>query len=455
MTDSQSGMPDQPADRARHEIGLVVAIIGFFALSRIYLASLGIGPDPDWLFNHLQNVDITWLADDPLRTIWYLHAQPPLWNMILGTAAVLTDADPDGMAAIFNGLHIAVSLGSLLLVNAILRRLDVSFALRAFAAALQIVMPSIIFYENYIFYQHVSYGLFTFFLWAWLAFVQDGQARHAWYAMAALGLLAWLWSVFHPVLIVLLILTVLLFARFRWRMFLPAALAGLLFAALPSLKNAYVFDNPSPSSWLGMNLNQTTFDWLPAEDQVACTFEHAWDNAAIAQIAEDVPDLKVLRAPRNEAGWANGNHISVIAFSKDCLGKVTGLILADFDKYLKARLLQQLRSYLIPSYIYGWDPLNWEKLSVFTDPYEASLGPIKYLTILFFAAFWVVLLGLALRRGRNQAFFVTCLMIAATFTAITLFLNGFEQHRMRYTISQLQLVVAFVALQAVLLRLRP
>ena len=450
MADSSSGTPDQrPGDT-----GLIVAIIALFALSRLYLAYIGVAPDPAWVLNHLQNIDINWLAEDLWGTLWYLHAQPPLWNMILGTASVLTEADPDGIASLFNVLHIAVSLGSLLLVNAILRRLDVSVTLRALAAALQIVMPSIIFYENYIFYQHVSYGLFTAFLWAWLAFVQEGRAKYAWYAMAALGLLAWLWSVFHPVLIVLLMLTVLLFARARWRVFLPAALAGLLFAALPSLKNAYVFDNASPSSWLGMNLNQTTFDWLPEDNQVACTFEHAWDNAQIAEIAEDVPALKVLREPRNEAGSANGNHISVIAFSKDCLGTVAGLIRANPDKYLKARVIQQLRSYLIPSYIYNWDPLNWEKLSIFTDPYEASLGPIKYVTILFFAVFWVALCVLALRRGRNQPFFLTGLMIAGAFTAITLLLNGFEQHRMRYTISQLQLIVAFVALKAILARLR-
>lgn len=452
-------MPNRPDDgpyRAPRDVperGLMLAIIVLFALSRLGLWAFGLAPNPAWVLNHLQNADITLLTQAPLQTVWYMHSQPPLWNLILGAAAVLGQGDPAVIATIILGVHMAISMAVILMINAILRRLRVGFGLRALAAGAQLGMPWVLFFENYVFYQHSTYGLLTLFLWGWLAFLQDQRHWQSWLAFGAFALLSWVWSVFHPVMLVLLLVGLLVAGRgIRWsRLVLPAA-AALGLAILPSVKNAYVFDNPSSSSWLGLNLMKTV-TWTPEEDRQNCTFQDAWAHAETAPADPTLPDLEILTAARKTTGHPNGHHLSVIDYSNRCMDVAVDLIRDNPMAYIKGRAWQIFRSYSTPSYIYGWAPLNWDRMTLFTAPYETSRSPIKFIGIGILFAIWLALFWLAVRRGSHQAFYLSCFIIAGVFTGVTLLLNGVEQHRMRYSISQIQLIVALVVLQGLIERI--
>lgn len=426
---------------------LIWGIVVLFIASRVGFAVFGLAPNPDWLFNHLQNADIDLLTESPLQTVWFMHSQPPLWNLLLGGAAALTGGAPGATSTLVLLLHMAVSLGAILLINATLARLGVGFVLRVLAALAQIVMPWTLFFENYVFYQHATYGLLTLFVWAWLAFLQDGRARQAWVAFAAFALLSWFWSVFHPIMLVLLLAGLILAGRgIRWARLALPAITALGLAILPSVKNAYVFDNPSSSSWLGLNLMKTV-TWTSKDALQGCTFQEAWVNSETAPDNPDLPDLAILTAPQKATGHPNGHHQSVIAYSNRCMDVAVDLIVENPVAYVKGRAWQAFRAYSTPSYIYGWAPLSWDRMTVFTAPYDTSRSPIKFVGVAYFLGLWAAMVWLALRGGPNQAFFLSCFIIAGTFTGVTLLLNGVEQHRMRYSISQIQLIVAVVVLQ--------
>lgn len=444
--------PDTPSPG--RERMLVLLLVAVFVLSRVGFAVFGLAPNPDWLFNHLQNADIGLLTDAPLQTVWYMHSQPPLWNLVLGTAAAISGGAPGATSTLILIVHMAVSLGAILLINATLARLGVGFVLRVLAGLAQIVMPWTLFFENYVFYQHATYGLLTLFVWGWLAFLQDGRAWQAWVAFAAFALLSWFWSVFHPVMLILLLAGLILAGRgIRWgRLALPAA-AALGLAILPSVKNAYVFDNPSSSSWLGLNLMKTV-TWTSEEALEGCTFQEAWAHARTAPDNPALPDLAILNAPRKATDHPNGHHHSVIAYSSRCMDVAVDLILENPVAYVKGRAWQAFRAYSTPSYIYGWTPLAWDRMTLFTAPYEASRSPIKFVGVAYFLALWGAMAWLALRRGPNQAFYLSCFIIAGVFTGVTLLLNGVEQHRMRFSISQIQLIIALVVVQGLFARLR-
>ena len=59
-------------------------IVSSYLISRIIIYYLGINPDHIILSNMWQVLDLKLLNQHFLSSIYYLHYQPPLWNIIIG-----------------------------------------------------------------------------------------------------------------------------------------------------------------------------------------------------------------------------------------------------------------------------------------------------------------------------------------------------------------------------------
>src|SRR5580658_77491 len=101
----------------RNEIGFILMA---FVISRILAALFGIHMKYDALFRYWQYLDIETLRHHLLLGIWYDHAQPPFFNLLLG---ILLKISGSHAQLVFAGFFKGITLVNSLLLFVILRRL--------------------------------------------------------------------------------------------------------------------------------------------------------------------------------------------------------------------------------------------------------------------------------------------------------------------------------------------
>ena len=101
-------------------------------------------------------LDACWEYVDPqllttrlLESLFYLHAQPPLFNLFLGVVLKLF---PGHYLVALNALYLLAGLGLYLSLLLLMRRLGVSPALAFGLATAFMVSPSFVLYEHLLFY---------------------------------------------------------------------------------------------------------------------------------------------------------------------------------------------------------------------------------------------------------------------------------------------------------------
>jgi hypothetical protein len=90
----------------------VVTLFIAFCASRLVYASCGVEfRIKPLLYFLMQVLDVRQLRDSLPEAIWYLHAQPPLYNALIG---VVLRAPENAQQTIFTGLYSAVALTGIL-----------------------------------------------------------------------------------------------------------------------------------------------------------------------------------------------------------------------------------------------------------------------------------------------------------------------------------------------------
>src|SRR4029077_11546641 len=86
-------------------------IIISFVVSRIIVGYFGIHFGYKALFQYWQYLDVETLRHNLLRGVWYDHAQPPFFNLLLGAVVKLSgDSAPFVFATIFKLITLVNSL---------------------------------------------------------------------------------------------------------------------------------------------------------------------------------------------------------------------------------------------------------------------------------------------------------------------------------------------------------
>ncbi len=228
-----------------------LCVVAVFLLSRAILRILlGMVFDTSSLIWAWQLLDPVWLKDDLFRSLWYLHMQPPLFNLL--TAVALRLPFPDlFLDTLFLTLGLATSL--------VLYRLGLALGLnRLFSAVLVVVAfvlnPSSILYETWYFYTYPVLFLTSLFSLLLIRTSRRISLAGLLGALSVLTLLTLIRASYHIVLFLIVALPLVWYHVGRWR----TVLAATLIAGSPALawymKNYALFGTFSATSWTGMNL---------------------------------------------------------------------------------------------------------------------------------------------------------------------------------------------------------
>ncbi len=418
-------------------VGFAAVTLGVLAI-RVAAIEAGMSPDPTVVAELWQNLDPARLAADFAGELWALHAQPPLWNALLGLLSRACGGDELCVTDAAWGINMALTPAIAAAMGTALRVQGAGPVAAWGAAALFALGPSALLYETFALYAQTAAALAAFLTLA-LARLPQGRGW-LWAIYLAAAALCLLWSLFHPVFILVVLAACALTDRAAAfsRLGLLLAAAALIVSLAPSVKNEVRHGLFSNGTWVGLNLAQTAV--RAPEDAERCSF-----GRLRAEIEARHPGI---RDPLHDE--------AVIPLSKECLASAKAGILARPLAWTKGRLDAAVVSHSLWPYEFKYyHPLGWERLPIVDRslgggpdaPWERAVG---WGILAWYIAIAAAAAGLLVRGrfGPQGGYVVALILLIAFFTAIGHAANGEEQNRMRHTIEPWWLMLAALSLEA-------
>jgi hypothetical protein len=254
-----------------------------FIVSRVAFAVAGVGFD-DSAVHPGSATQVQWqllpthlLRHDLLRSVWYLHSQPPLYNLFVGFLLHLPGAAVGPVAA-----SVFVGLGLLMVFACygLLAELGLPPWAAATVAAAVAIDPATVLYENWLSWTYPSAALLITGAFGSARLVCTGRRRWALLAASCFAGTVLLDTTYQwPWL--LAVLAVLGWGvRHQWRRALAGAAVPIVLVAGWYGRGAVLFGTATTSSWAGMNLAQITVFQAPPGQVSALVANHTLSDLA-------------------------------------------------------------------------------------------------------------------------------------------------------------------------------
>ncbi|HYL78120.1 MAG TPA: hypothetical protein VEU96_28150 [Bryobacteraceae bacterium] len=196
-----------------------------------------------------QFIDVRLMRFDLLRSLWYLHMQPPGFNLIIGLIVKLFPREyPVVCQLLYLGAGIGITLG---LMN-LMRRFRIPDSLRVILVLLFICNPGVVFYENFVIYEYLVLFLLVVAAILLFRFIETPTLGRSAAFFGSLLALVMLRNQFHLIWLCAITLGLLWLApRLRRQTLIGAAPCLAIVLAL-YVKNWILFGQFTSSTWIGM-----------------------------------------------------------------------------------------------------------------------------------------------------------------------------------------------------------
>ena len=363
-----------------HPLRLWLGLAALFIAGRLLYWLMGVRFDAiplRWLPHYL---DPELLRTDLLESLFYLHSQPPLFNLFLGT---LVKSLPGHIAEIGHAVYLV--LGGLLYATlfVLMRELGVSTTTAVTLASLCAMSPAVVLYENWLYYAFPVAVVLTVSALLLYRVLTTRRTRDAAAFFACLFLLSGTWSVFHLAyyLASAVALVCVSDRRDRRRLLLVSAVPFLVLTGLYA-KNAVVFGRFTLSSWMGMNMARITTEQVPLEERrrlvAGGTLSTVSLNPPFGPLevygsdylrVPGYEDVAALSQVKRSTGFRNYNHLGYLAVSDRYLGDAIAVLRHHPGAYLRGLGAAWLQ-YLRPSHDF-YLLMNLPTIGVVTRLYDA------------------------------------------------------------------------------------
>ncbi len=453
---------EETTERARspNAAGLMVVAVGF-VLSRIYFYWLGVRFETSSLEWYWQVLDPQLLAERLLESVFFLHSQPPLFNLMLGVGLKLS---PDHSLVLFHVIFMGLGLLLAVAIYLLLTRFGLSRLIAAVLVLLYATSPNWLMYENWLFYDFPNAVALVLAGAALLAFGRTGSTRWLFGFFTLLAVVVWTRSIFHLAWFVVCV-GIVLAARPRcWRAIAAAAAVPLVLIVALFAKNLVVFDFFGSSSWLGMSLTRLTTAEMDPVEREAWVGEGRLSRVALVPPFSPVESYESVGVPVTDCGipalgWRlrstgapNFNHAAYLQISRMSLADAKVVIRRHPGLYLGSVARSGARFF--------WSPVNYPP---FRDNLVATASTYRLFESTVNLPLVAAMLGLlafaygGIRGWRwlrgtgsgDDAFFAFSVFTIAWVFSVASFFEFIENFRYRFAVEPL----VFVMLGAMLAHL--
>ena len=457
-----------------------IIILAVFIASRSVFSLMGGAFVASPLAFAMQYLDPALLKNDLLQSLFYLHAQPPLFNLMLGLVLKLSPIPALSYSLLFKTAGALIPLAC----YGILSAMGVKRLLAVLVTLVFMLNPTLILYENLLYYSYSEaffIALSLFFLTRW---GRDHNRLDLFLFWAFLLLLGLTRSVFHPVFFLLTgaVITWYLWRRAGAKPLAEAFLCSCIIVALPIMllcaKNAAVFGFFGTSSWEGMNLWTKVNTYVPeqleelhakgivstvaikAELRAFQPITYYVNSAALKKIPCHAPaDC----SPVKSTGYPNFNHSGYIMISRQLLADALSLIRYEPSRFL----FYTLGSYSLTLWnssdsVHGLFENNMEVLKKLESAYrflycgfmgvesklDARMWERTIVISILFAMVYISTIILAFKKDRRispaiMILCIFCIIIHAYTITVSSVIEFGENNRFRFPVD-----LAFVVMTA-------
>jgi len=445
---------DQTAGRwgSPNAMGLAVVAIGF-VLSRLYFCWLGVRFETSSLEWYWQVLDPQLLTDRLLESLFYLHAQPPLFNLMLGVGLKLS---PDHSRVLFHVVFAGVGLVMALSVYLLLTRFGLSPLIAAVLVLLYATSPNWLMYENWLFYDFPNAVALVLAGAALLVFGRTDSLRWLVVFFALLTAVVWTRSLFHLVWFAGCVGLVVVARPRRWRTVGVAMVVPLLLILALFTKNLVVFGFFGSSSWLGMSLTRMTTAEMDPVEREEWVREGRLSAVALVPPFSPVETYESGGVPITDCGipalgWRlrstgapNFNHLAYLEVSRTSLSDALTVIRLHPGLYLRSVVRSVARFF--------WSPVNYppfrDNLVAITSTYRlfestVNLPPVAAMLGLLTFAYGGVRVWRWLRGSGSggDVFFAFAVFTIGWVFCVSSLLEFGENFRFRFAVEPLVFVM--------------
>ena len=362
-------------------------VIAVFVVSRAAYAGFGVRFDDSaihpssWTQVQWQLLPTTLLRHDLIPSVWYLHSQPPLYNLLAGLLLHLPSGARQPVAAVvFLMLGLVMVMACYLLVV----ELGLGQLTAVVVAVLVTLDPATVLYENWLSWSYPTAAFMVVGFYGAVRLLRTGQARWAMLAASSFVCVVFLDSTYQWPWLAAIGVVIAVATRRSWKRVLAGAAVPLSLVLVWYVKDAVLFGTASTSSWLGMNLAQMTIYQAPTDQVSSLVGRHMLTRLAeIPPFA--VPDLyspRFVTVPRygiralddkeSDDGVANFNNLVYLYISPKYLHDSISYIVDEPGTYA-GNVQRSIGVWMLPSDQYFAVAPNYRRIGGYARAFDAAL----------------------------------------------------------------------------------
>jgi hypothetical protein len=293
-------------------------VVLVYVLTQVLAWLAGVRFDLRPLVRFMQYLDPALLQGRLLESVFYLHSQPPLFNLFLG---LVLNLPAMSQVVVFQAVFFMLGAATVVAVLLLQVRLGVPEAVALAVSLVLAASPALLLYSNWLSYSLPVAGLLCLAALCLHRFATTGRTWYGFGFFSGLGLVCLIRSSYHLVWLAAVVVGLsLTLPRLRKKTML-AALFPLIAVLAVYTKNMVVFGRFSGSSWLGMNAWEMAADQLPRAEVERLVAEGSLSPIALIPryadppeypaeySAFDGPPVPALTQVKRSTGATNYNHI--------------------------------------------------------------------------------------------------------------------------------------------------
>lgn len=427
-----------------------------FSIVRIVFYCVGIRMDFHYLYHSIQFAELSLLKENLGETLFYMHGQPPLFNLYIGSVLKVF---PHHFELFFQANFIFMGWLQVILLVSILHQLDIRRTIIGIILGFYILLPAAILFENWFFYTYPIVTLFLLSLYSLICFIEKETLLRGGFFFSTLAIIALTRSMFH---LVWLIMLFSIFIFYRKKLAIPLPKLALSFV-LPFcfvfawyLKNMLLFGTFTASSWGGYNLSRMT---IQREDTTS--FNNIKQQAIAESDTTLYPNIALLHRLTKDGNQNNWFHIQYIFIFKKMSKESIILIKANPMDYLKKVTIAHTIS-LKPSnkYLKLFSPNNYNRMKPYLNVFNIGVTanqieafpsthpmrliqcvPVALLYLLVLYSLWHYRLDFKFLSLKMQSVLLFILFNTLYIAVIGNFLESGENMRFRFQATPIGLIL--------------